>query len=534
VLAQQAFSFVINERPSIKELYNLCRGAYPYTKLKYSDYMSVIKYLAGEHEELGKKRVYGKIWINDDNTLAPRGKLARMIYHTNVGTIPEEARITVKKGDEVIGYIDEPFLEKLSRGDVFVLGGSTYMFRYARGMTAQVTPMPSRPPTIPRWYSEMLPLSYELGKDISVFLEEVRDKIKHKKRDEEIVSFIQKRLFLEKESAKTLYHYILEQYKVADVPSIKRIIIERYKSEDLHYVVYHSRFGRRVNDVLSRISAYVLSHENKTALDIAITDYGFTLSSTKRISKINPFPLFKDLEVWDIAEKAIENTEILKRRFRHCAARALMILRRYKSSKKSVGRQQVSSKILLSAARSISRNFPIIKEAKREVLEDAMDVNNLKEIIKLHREGKLDIVEAKNAVPSPFAFNLLSQYASDSITAEDRHSFMMRLNRMVQAKIALEEGKKTKKPVYYETEKEDEKKELPEKERVRLQFTRQAEQVFVNPLIKREIEYSFFKPEAELSKYTINWIKQVLSTSEKTWPDDVIKHLKELLKKHDF
>ena len=46
----------------------------------------------------------------------------------------------------------------------------------------------------------------------------------------------------------------------------------------------------------------------------------------------------------------------------------LMILRSYKGHQKRVGRQQVSSMILLSAVKRISADFTILKEAKREVL----------------------------------------------------------------------------------------------------------------------------------------------------------------------
>ena len=36
-------------------------------------------------------------------------------------------------------------------------------------------------------------------------------------------------------------------------------------------------------------------------------------------------------------EEAISKTEVLKRRFRHCAARSLMILRNYKGRSKVLG-----------------------------------------------------------------------------------------------------------------------------------------------------------------------------------------------------
>ena len=43
-----------------------------------------------------------------------RGKMARLIYLTNVGTIPDETNVKVKLGEEIIGTIDESFLERLT------------------------------------------------------------------------------------------------------------------------------------------------------------------------------------------------------------------------------------------------------------------------------------------------------------------------------------------------------------------------------------------------------------------------------------
>ena len=47
-----------------------------------------------------------------------------------------------------------------------------------------------------------------------------------------------------------------------------------------------------------------------------------------------------------------------------------MILRSYKGREKSVGKQQVHSEFLFSAIKKISGEFPMLREAKREVFED--------------------------------------------------------------------------------------------------------------------------------------------------------------------
>ncbi len=59
-------------------------------------------------------------------------------------------------------------MEKLRKGDSFVLGGRIYRFNYARGMSVNVSPA-SGPPTIPSWFSEQLPLSFDLAMEIQKF-----------------------------------------------------------------------------------------------------------------------------------------------------------------------------------------------------------------------------------------------------------------------------------------------------------------------------------------------------------------------------
>src|SRR3990167_2402869 len=101
----------------------------------------------------------------------------------------------------------------------------------------------------------------------------------------------------------------------------------------------------------------------------------------------------KDLR--KILEEAIEKTEILKRRFRHCAGRSLMILRSYKGREKSVGKQQVHSEFLFTAVRKISTEFPMLREARREVLEDLMDIKSAESVLKWIEQGKVKIKKVR-------------------------------------------------------------------------------------------------------------------------------------------
>ena len=147
---------------------------------------------------------------------------------------------------------------------------------------------------------------------------------------------------------------------------------------------------------------------------------------------------YRAQEMRKVLDMAIEHTEVLRRRFRHCAARAMMILRSYKGHEKRVGRQQVSSMILMNAVKRIDSNFCILKEARREVLEDLMDIESTQKVIEGIEQKKILVKEIHNKLPSPFAFNLVLQGFSDIMKIEDRLEFMRRMHEQVMAKIKVE------------------------------------------------------------------------------------------------
>ncbi len=435
VLAQQIIGISINEAIDVEELYLLIKNSYCYKDLPKYDFLEIIKYLAGEYTTLEDRHVYARIWLNEGK-IGKRGKMARVIYMTNIGTIPDQTGIKVKHKNNFIGTIDESFLEKLERGDIFVLGGNTYQFLFARGMTAEVIPAPGKLPTVPSWFSEMLPLSFDLALEIQRFRKLMSEIMKKPK--EEVLNFINEHLYTKKETSEAIYNYFLEQFKFLEIPNEKKLIIEEYRDDNgKTFVIAHSLYGRRVNDCLSRCLAYIILKTEHIDVEVGINDNGFYLSGRRSIKIMRALRILKSENIKTIAEKAIDKSEILKRRFRHCAGRAYMILREYKGIRKYVGRQQVSSMILMSAVKRISNDFPILKEARREVLEDLMDISNAKLILKQIEDNKIEIKEKFTLTPSPFAFNLVSQGMSDILKAESKQEFLQRMHRVVLAKINL-------------------------------------------------------------------------------------------------
>ncbi len=436
VLSQHIYGMAIESRWDIDDALAVIRGSYPYRNLSREDFESVLSYLAGEYTRLEDRYVYAKIWVDwEKNELGRRGRLARMLYSTNIGTIPDRSAAVVKCNGQVVGRVEEDFMEKLRKGDSFVLGGRIYRFNYARGMSVNVSPA-SGPPTIPSWFSEQLPLSFDLALEIQKFRGVLEWEYKKGRNQEEIMEFIQDYLYLDHNAAHSIYQYFQEQYLYAEIPSLKKLLVEFYTGYGgRKFVVFHSLFGRRVNDALSRALAYVIARKFRRDVMISVSDNGFYLSSEGKIGGLEAFQELTADNLEDILVEAIDKTETLAGRFRHCAGRSLMILRRYKGQEKSVGRQQVKGKILLKFVKDLDPNFSILKEARREVMEDYMDVKNAKKVLKLLEEEKMDIKQISTRIPSPFAFNLVAQGYLDVLKYEERMEFIRRMHQAILEEI---------------------------------------------------------------------------------------------------
>ena len=439
VLSQTIFGMAISQPWKLEDILNLIRKSYCYQDLTKEDFLSVISYLSGEYD-LEKDRVYAKIWYDKDTKeIGKRGKLARVLYLTNLGTIPEESFVTVKlqTGDK-IGVIDESFMNRMHKGDVFVLGGSKYAYLYTRGMNLVVKPSPERSPTIPSWFSETLPLSFDSALEISKFRKELKKKFEKKIDKEKIKEFIRGYTYTSMQVSEEIYEYFSQQFNFSEIPDIDTITVEKYTDErdDKKYLLVNSMYGRRVNDALSRALAYLMGSKGSTKRDVevGISDRGFYLSSENtRIEKA--FEELNSKNIEEILKQAIEKTDVLTKKFRHCATRGLMILRTYKGNTKSIRKQQMKSHFLINSVKKISKEFPILKEAKREVLEDLMDIEKAKLVLDWISTGKVKLSYNHVKIPSPFSLNLILQGHLDLMKIEDKQDFLQRMHKVYMQEI---------------------------------------------------------------------------------------------------
>jgi ATP-dependent Lhr-like helicase len=437
VLAQHIVGMAVEKKWSIYEAYRLVKRSYNFHSLSFEEFMSVLRFLAGKYG-LEDQRVYAKIWVDEEEGVFGRKKSSRMIYYLNSGTIPDESKIKVFTLEgRYVGDLEEPFVQILAPGDIFVLGGRTYEFVKSEGMKVYVKPAEGQRPTVPSWFSEMLPLAFDSALLVGAFRRWVADMIREGVPKEKAVERIAKEYNLDHDAAENIYNYILEQYEFTNglVPSDKLVLVELFHDydNDASSIIFHTLFGRRVNDALSRAYAYSLTKMTRSNVRVTVTDNAFMLT----VPGIRSIDL--DSLVWsitpenidDILRRVLRNTELLKRRFRHCAQRSFMILRRYRERERDPHTLQLSAQALLEVVEKIP-DFPVLKETYREILEDYMDIHNAKLVLTWIRSGRIRVAYfGPTSVPSPFAHHAVVRGYSDVVLMEDIKKMLMELHRRV-------------------------------------------------------------------------------------------------------
>jgi ATP-dependent Lhr-like helicase len=456
VAAQHVYGMAINDVRREADVLATLRRAYPYREYGDHEWETLCRYLTADYEGLEDRNVYAKVWrdTNDppdgdhhyeefpvgERLVGKRGRMARVIYMTNLGTIPDSFSCDVytRGEDEWVGQLDEEYLDTLETGDVFVLGGDRFEFRYRRGANVYVDRTAARP-TVPSWFSERLPLSYDLGREILAFQSDLLDRLDAGGRP--AVREWLRGFPMDENSVRAVTRTFDEQVRYAGAESVStsgRLAVETVLDRGAyrrHYHV-HSNYGRELNDGLSRLVAYRCSRRATANVTVAVADNGFTVSMPLN-RKVDVADVLRSIDPADVRgdlRAALDGTDLLKRYFRINATRSFMILKRYKGTEKSAAKQQVSSDMLLSFAQELN-DFAVIEETYREILEDKLNVDGIESVLSGVQNGDVEVTARTLDSPSPRAFGLATLAASDVVLADDESEVLREFHDRVLTEI---------------------------------------------------------------------------------------------------
>jgi len=436
VLMQQIVACCGAEPWEEDTLYQVLRRAYPYRNLTRKDFDDLITLLS-EGIESSRGR-YGAYLLRDgvQHHLHPR-RGARMIAISNGGAIPDVALYNVILQPEgvQIATLDEHFAVDSSPGDVILLGNSSWRIQRVEAIgRVLVEDAHGAPPNLPFWFGEAPQRTSvlcdgvsELREQISALTPNVTPGYISPAQPEvaAATAWLMQECGVCASGAHQLITYIITGRAVLGaVPSKTTIIAERFFDDGGGMqLILHAPFGGRINKAFGLALRKRFCRGFNFELQAAATDNGINISLAEQHSfpLSDVFQFLTEQTAKELLEQAAIASPIFKTRWRWAAGRSLQLLRFSKGKRIAPQIQRTRSEDLMAsvfpqAAACFETivgdiqipNHPLVNEVMQDVLQEAMDLEGLIELLRGIKAGTIRCLAIDTPTPSVFAHELLN------------------------------------------------------------------------------------------------------------------------------
>jgi len=445
VLAQQIVAACAVDAWDERALFALVKRAWPYRDLSWESYAQILQMLAeGVSERRGRMRVH----LHRDrvhHVLRAR-KGARLTALMNGGAIPDTFSypVVTEPDGRQVGTLDEDFAVEMNGGDVFLLGSTSWRVQGLRGGVVRVEDARGAPPSVPFWRGEAPSRTDELSREVG----RLRDEL----LDQAVPGEWLTRLGLGARDAEALSAYLRASCQVLGaLPSERTVIAERFFDEaGGMQLILHAPFGGRINRAWGLALRKRFCRSFDFELQAAATDDGILLS----LGEQHSFPLADIFDflhpdtVESVLVQAVLQAPLFGTRFRWSATRALTLSRYQSGGRVPPHIQRARAEDLLAAvfpaqlgcqdnhggAEVEPPDHPLVNEALRDCLTEALDVEGLKRVLRALRAGEIRALARDVPEPSPLAHALLN---SQPYTFLDDAPLEERRARAVQVRRSL-------------------------------------------------------------------------------------------------
>jgi ATP-dependent Lhr-like helicase len=471
ILAQQIVAMCAADDWQEDDLFLLVRRAYPYRNLARKDFDEIIEMLS--NGIAARRGRYGAYLHRDQvNGRASGRRGARLAAITSGGAIPDNALYTVIAEPEhiVVGTVDEDFAVESLRGDVILLGNTSWRIRRVQSGSVSVEDAHGAAPSIPFWLGEAPSRTNELSaqvaeirENVSRLAENVSPVVGRGTSPEAgpAVNWLKEECGLDQPGAEQAVEYIVAGRAVLRaVPTQSTVIAERFFDESGGMqLVIHAPFGGRINKAWGLALRKRFCRSFNFELQAAATDNGLNISLSDQHSfpLADVFQFLKSASVEEVLEQAVLTSPIFTTRWRWVAGRALALLRFMGGKKVPPQIQRMRSDDLLAAvfpeALACQENIegeikvpdhPLIRETMKDSLTEAMDIEGLKDVLNRMASGQIQCLAVETPVPSQFSHEILNAnpYAYlDDAPLEERRARAVEMRRMLPESVLSEVGR---------------------------------------------------------------------------------------------
>ena len=392
VLLQYLTTLAVSDGFYQEIIFEEVKGTFCFQALTEDIWTWLLNFLVKGSQSLASYDEYKKVEIEDDGRFKVTNKGIAMRHRFQIGTIVSNADLTVHyQSGGYIGSIEEFFVSKLNRGDVFTFAGRNLEFIRMKGMKVQVRNSTKKTRRVPSWNGGQMTLSAQLSNLLRDELYTVN--LEKDKQSREI---------------KALRPMFEQQRLESIVPQPHQLLIETFKTRQGYHNVFYPFEGRFVHEAMGSLMGYRISLLNPITFSLAFNDYGFELLSDKPLDmqQVLDNDLFTTEYMFDDLQKSLNSTEMARRQFRNIAVISGMIFTGYPKKGVKMKHLQSGSQLLFDVFKDYEDDNLLYRQAFTETFEHHLEEGRLR--LSLERIAGLEIIWKECSKPTPLSFPLIT------------------------------------------------------------------------------------------------------------------------------
>ncbi len=384
VLANQIAGIVLEKRSiDPKFIYSLIKRSYPFRNLSEEEFYEVLNFLDSINV------------VRFDGDLVRSTKKTRVYFYENISMIPDEKHYPVRDvvSGKVIGVLDEKFLQTFS-GELFTMKGDVWRVLSVDD-EVKVAPATSEA-SVPSWVGEEIPVPFEVADRVGIIR-----KLALARGERYLVE----KFNMNEEAAKLVLEVLRKHAEKFAVPGGSEVVVEGEKE-----VVVNACLGHRVNEVLGRVLALLLSARSGRNVSIEFDPYRIKLypaSSEDLIRILEELSVLSFEQFRELVVRAISETKLFQWKFVNVARKMGYLSKEVETSRINV--QNLVRKLA---------NTPVFKEAVREMFTERLDVKRAHDFVRNINRYEIHIYSERTPIGEAnqgLSFDIISGNREEAI-----------------------------------------------------------------------------------------------------------------------
>jgi len=422
VLIQYMVTLAVSDGFRADELFKEVKTTFAFADLKRNEFNQLLDFITTGGKTLAQYDEFLKVEV-ENGLFKVNNRRVAMRHRLSIGTITSELSIRISwLSGGSLGTIEESFISRLKPGNNFWFAGRSLEFVRIKEMTAYVRKSNAKKGMIPSWAGGRMPLSSQLSAVFRDKLDEVAHGIA---KDEEVVAL------------QPLFDL---QSQLSHLPQSHEFLIESFKSQQGHHLLFYPFEGRLVHEGMASLLAYRISKIKPASFSIAMNDYGFELLADEDIpieQALEDASFFSIDNLIEDIQHSLNANEMARRRFRDIAHIGGLVFTGYPGQPVKNKHLQASTSLLFEVFNEYEPDNLLVRQAYNEALAFQLEEFRLR--MALQRIIKQNILLKTIDRPTPFAFPIMvDSLGRERLTTETLEERIAKMARQYGADEVLE------------------------------------------------------------------------------------------------